>query len=181
MHNLDVAPVAKIQDVLSVPTQFSIAPSGSLPVAAFLQLASFESMTSREALHALRDVQKNDTVTWDRVKTAQYRVETPQADEEAEPPFAHAAGVELDASDVAVDAVLQHIALGELSIPDGYSADGLGNLLADNESESYEQAPDDTEPQFAAVTTDSSKEVDVEGRGKRRRVANTQYKDFWQH
>ncbi|KAG1830314.1 hypothetical protein EV424DRAFT_1343560 [Suillus variegatus] len=124
---------------------------------------------------------KNDTVTWDRVKTAQYRVETPQADEEAEPPFAHAAGVELDASDVAVDAVLQHIALGELSIPDGYSADGLGNLLADNESESYEQAPDDTEPQFAAVTTDSSKEVDVEGRGKRRRVANTQYKDFWQH
>lgn len=39
MHNLDVAPAAKIQDVLSVPTQFSIAPSGSLPVAAFLQLA----------------------------------------------------------------------------------------------------------------------------------------------
>ncbi|KAG2158540.1 uncharacterized protein EDB93DRAFT_1076614, partial [Suillus bovinus] len=30
---------------------------------------SFESMTSHEALHALRDVQKNDTVTWDHVKT----------------------------------------------------------------------------------------------------------------
>ncbi|KAG2118223.1 uncharacterized protein F5147DRAFT_768357 [Suillus discolor] len=69
----------------------------------------------------------------------------------------------------------------ELSIPDGYSADGLGNLLADNESESYERAPDDTEPEFTAMTTDGSKEVDVEGRGKRRRVANTQYKDFWQH
>ncbi|KAG2358243.1 hypothetical protein BDR07DRAFT_1489673 [Suillus spraguei] len=65
---------------------------------------SFESMTSREALHALHDVQKNDTITWDRVKTAQYRVETTQADEKAEPPFAHAADVELDASDVAVDA-----------------------------------------------------------------------------
>ncbi|KAG2355547.1 hypothetical protein BDR07DRAFT_1381451 [Suillus spraguei] len=103
------------------------------------------------------------------------------ADEEAEPPFAHAADVELDASDVAVDAVLQHIALGDLLIPDGYSADGLGNLLADNEAESYERAPDDTEPQFAAVTTDSSKEVDVEGCGKRRRIANTQYRDFWQH
>ncbi|KAG1771386.1 hypothetical protein EV702DRAFT_1049008 [Suillus placidus] len=42
-------------------------------------------------------------------------------------------------------------------------ADGLGNLLVDNESESYERALDDTEPQFTAVTTDSSKEVDVEG------------------
>ncbi|KAG2362623.1 hypothetical protein BDR07DRAFT_1484569 [Suillus spraguei] len=39
MHNFDVAPAAKIQDVLSVPTQFSIAPSGSLSVAAFLHLA----------------------------------------------------------------------------------------------------------------------------------------------
>ncbi|KAG1871544.1 hypothetical protein F4604DRAFT_1926276 [Suillus subluteus] len=79
---------------------------------------SFESMTSHEALHAL--------------------VETPQADKEAELPFAHAADVKLDASDVAMDAVLQHIALGESSVPDGYSADGLGNLLVDNESESYE-------------------------------------------
>jgi hypothetical protein len=57
----------------------------------------------------------------------------------------------------------------------------LGNLLADNESESYEQAPDDTEPEFTAMTTDSLKEVDVEGCGKCRRIANTQYKDFWQH
>src|SRR6267154_1190295 len=48
-------------------------------------------------------------------------------------------------------------------------------------SPAYPYPLDDTEPQFTAVTTDSSKEVDVEGRGKRRRVANTQYKDFWQH
>ena len=48
---------------------------------------SFESLTSREALHALRDVQKNDVKTWEHIKTAQYRVEIPQADEEVEPPF----------------------------------------------------------------------------------------------
>src|SRR6267154_1883413 len=48
-------------------------------------------------------------------------------------------------------------------------------------SPAYPYPLDDTEPQFTAVTTDSSKEVDLEGRGKRRRVANTQYKDFWQH
>ncbi|KAG2354302.1 hypothetical protein BDR07DRAFT_1494757 [Suillus spraguei] len=97
---------------------------------------SFESLTSREALHALRDVQKNDTMTWEHIKTAQYK--TPKADEEVEPPFPHAADVELDPSDVSVDTVLQHIALGESSVPHGCSADELGNLLVDNESESYE-------------------------------------------
>jgi hypothetical protein len=96
---------------------------------------SFESLTSREALHALRDVQKNDTMTWEHIKTAQYK--TPKADKEvSEPPFPHAADVELDPSDeVSVDTVLQHIALGESSVPHGYSADKLGDLLVDNESE----------------------------------------------
>ncbi|KAG2351061.1 hypothetical protein BDR07DRAFT_1617539 [Suillus spraguei] len=75
---------------------------------------SFESLTSREALHALRDADK----------------------EVSEPPFPHAADVELDPSDeVSVDTVLQHIALGESSVPHGYSADKLGDLLVDNESE----------------------------------------------
>jgi len=99
---------------------------------------SFESLTSREALHALRNVQKNDIKTWERIKTAQYRVEIHQAVEEAEPPFAHAADAELDPSDVAVDAVLQHTASGKLSVSRGYGADELGNLLAQNELESYE-------------------------------------------
>ncbi|KAG2366861.1 hypothetical protein BDR07DRAFT_1479628 [Suillus spraguei] len=76
-------------------------------------------------------------MTWELIKTAQYK--TPKADEEVEPPFPHAADVELDPSDVSVDTVLQHIALGESSVPHGYSADELGNLLVDNESESYER------------------------------------------
>jgi len=124
-------------------------------------------------------VQKNDTMTWDRIKTAQYK--TPKADEEAEPPFTHTADVELDPSDVSMDIVLQHIALGESSVPHGYSADESGNLLVDNESESYEQVVlpvDDTELQS---TVNGSKEVEAGGCGKRRRVANTQYTDFWLH
>ncbi|KAG2158539.1 uncharacterized protein EDB93DRAFT_1245770 [Suillus bovinus] len=38
LHDLDVAPAAKIQDILSIPTQFSITPSSNLSVAAFLHL-----------------------------------------------------------------------------------------------------------------------------------------------
>ncbi|KAG1837853.1 hypothetical protein DFJ58DRAFT_862112 [Suillus subalutaceus] len=118
---------------------------------------SFKSLTSHEALHALHDVQKNDTVTWECIKTAQYK--TPEADKEVELPFTHAADVELDPSDVSVDTVLQHIALGESSVPHGYSTDDLG----------------------LQSTPDGSTEVEAEGRGKRRRVANTQYRDFWMH
>jgi len=126
-------------------------------------------------------VQKNDIKTWERIKTAQYRVEIPQADEEAEPPFAHAADAELDPSDVAVDAVLQHIASGQLTVPHGYSADELGNLLTRNESESFER-DDGVVPQVSVVD-ERFKDIESpgEGRGKRRRVANTQYNDFWQH
>ncbi|KAG2369353.1 hypothetical protein BDR07DRAFT_652048 [Suillus spraguei] len=140
---------------------------------------SFESLTSREALHALRDVQKNDTMTWECIKTAQYK--TPNADEEVEPPFPHAADVELDPSDVSVDTVLQHIALGESSVPHGYSADELGNLLVDNESESYEREEVLDDMTGLQSMADGYKEVEAEGRGKRRRVANTQYKFFWMH
>ncbi|KAG2363012.1 hypothetical protein BDR07DRAFT_1405385 [Suillus spraguei] len=131
---------------------------------------SFESLTSREALHALRDVQKNDTMTWERIKTAQYK--TPKADEEVEPPFPHAADVELDPSDVSVDTVLQHTTL---------ALDELGNLLVDNESESYEREEVLDDMTGLQSMADGYKEVEAEGRGKRRRVANTQYKNFWMH
>jgi hypothetical protein len=56
----------------------------------------------------------------------------------------------------------------------------LGNTISSlyvisNESESYEQVVDGMELQS---TVNGSEEVEAEGRGKRRRVANTQYKDF---
>jgi len=68
-----------------------------------------------------------------------------------------------------------------LTVPHGYSADELGNLLAHNESESFER-DDAVEPQVSMVD-DGFKDVESpgEGCGKCRRVANTQYNDFWQH
>lgn len=78
-----------------------------------------------------------------------------------------------------MDTVLEHIAFGEVSVPHGYSrTDESGNLLLDNESESYEQVVDGMELQS---TANGSEEVEAESRGKRRRVANSQYKDFWLH
>ncbi|KAG2363769.1 hypothetical protein BDR07DRAFT_1608610 [Suillus spraguei] len=87
----------------------------------------------------------------------------------------HAADVELDPSDVSVDTVLQHIALGESSVPHGYSAGKLGNLLVDNESESYEREEVLDDMTGLQSMADGYKEVEAEGRGKCRRVANTQF------
>jgi hypothetical protein len=69
-------------------------------------------LSSCEALQALHDVEKNDIETWGWIKTAQYRVENPQLaldNLEVEPPFAHAADLELDPCNVPVDAVLLHV------------------------------------------------------------------------
>ncbi|KAG1798387.1 hypothetical protein EV424DRAFT_1332932, partial [Suillus variegatus] len=135
---------------------------------------SFESLTSREALQMLRDVEKNDVETWDQIKTAQYKVEKPQSEsalDEVEPPFAQAADVELDPCDIPVDAVLLHITSGG-SVPRGYGTDDSGNLLACNEAEGYDQ-------ELAASATEGDEENF--GRGKCRRMENTQYRNFWKH
>ncbi|KAG1790375.1 hypothetical protein EV424DRAFT_926442 [Suillus variegatus] len=148
MHNLDVAPAAKIQDVLSVPTQFSIAPSGSLPVAAFLQLALPTALETNASATTRFVFSKKSPMLQLPMGFVSRSV----------PPLQTASSLRDHAS--------------------GALQDGIQSVI-------HPSFPDNPlplwEPQFAAVTTDSSKEVDVEGRGKRRRVANTQYKDFWQH
>ncbi|KAG2341697.1 hypothetical protein BDR05DRAFT_949526 [Suillus weaverae] len=74
-----------------------------------------QSLTSREALQVLHDVEKNDVETWDRIKTAQYKVEKPQSKlalDGVEPPFANAADVKFDPCDILADVVLLHITSG---------------------------------------------------------------------
>ncbi|KAG1900160.1 uncharacterized protein F5891DRAFT_1188852 [Suillus fuscotomentosus] len=135
---------------------------------------SFDSLTSHEALQVLRDVEKNDVKTWDQIKMAQYNAAKPQSEstlDEVEPPFAHAADVDLDPCDIPVDAVLLHITSGG-SVPHGYGTDNSGNLLPCNQAESYDQ-------ELKASTTKGDEEVF--GRGKCRHVENTQYKIFWKH
>jgi hypothetical protein len=106
---------------------------------------------------------------------------TPEADKEVELPFTHAADVELDPSDVSVDTVLQlYIALGESYVPHGYSTDESGNLLVDNESESYKRGVLDDMTGLQSMANGSI-QVEGEGCGKCRHVVNTQYKDFWMH
>ena len=142
---------------------------------------SFESLTSREALQRLRDVQRNEPDLWALISTRQYQLQVSEqrgvqvVDSNEEPAFS---GDTVDGSDVAVDAVLQHIADGSQGPPTGYSIDHDGALIPHNESEVYELEVCELEVVESAQAIPEKHHF---GRGKRRRTANTLYDAFWSH
>ncbi|KAG2039925.1 hypothetical protein BDR03DRAFT_1008601 [Suillus americanus] len=67
---------------------------------------SFDSLTSREALQRLWDVQKNEPDLWTKISTHQYKLakRDDMVDTDQEPAFTDDADT-LDGSDVAVEAI----------------------------------------------------------------------------
>ncbi|KAG2359742.1 hypothetical protein BDR07DRAFT_1360856 [Suillus spraguei] len=138
---------------------------------------SFESLTSREALQYLQEVQKNDIAGWTRIATAQYNTGVEAADEleltgevdvvSTEPPFDSINEQDIETSDVPMEVLIEHLALGSMHTVDG-------GLSSANHSEIY--------------NISEGTDLDIEGaanaewwRGKRRRIANKMYNDFWTH
>ncbi|OJA14379.1 hypothetical protein AZE42_07745 [Rhizopogon vesiculosus] len=75
---------------------------------------SFESLSSRNALQRLRDVQRNEPDLWEQIVTRQYQLPEQRAIEE--PPFTDDTGG-ADGSDVTVEAVAKHISDGDQDVP----------------------------------------------------------------
>jgi hypothetical protein len=146
---------------------------------------SFDSLTSREALQRLRDVQKNEPDLWTKISTRQYKLAKQDdiMDTDQEPAFTDDADTS-DGSDVPVEAILQHIVDGGENPPAGYSVDPNGLLTPHNESEVYESEVAGNAHVAEASNTgegEESKEMPRFGRGQRKRIANTLYNDFWSH
>jgi hypothetical protein len=151
---------------------------------------SFASLASREALQYLRDVQKNDPAGWTRIATAQYKtVSVDQAtDSESEDeatdtigvksPFDDASEHDLDASDVPMDALLDHMASGGEHVRSDCRIDADGGLLCSNHSEVYDVG--DITAEDVESGSNSVPKVDYR-HGKHRRIANSMYDDFWSH
>ncbi|KAG1901498.1 uncharacterized protein F5891DRAFT_1187355 [Suillus fuscotomentosus] len=149
---------------------------------------SFASLTSREALQYLRDVQKNDPAGWARIATAQYKTDgvewatNSESEDEAstnairvESLFDDAGEHDLDASDVPMDAFLDHMASGGEQVRSDCHINADGGLSCANHSEVYDLgdiAAEDVEGGLNSVP-----EV-VYGRGKRRHITNSMYDDF---
>jgi hypothetical protein len=140
---------------------------------------SFESLSSRDALQRLRDVQRNEPDLWEQIMTRQYQLPEQRAIEDSEPPFTDDTDG-ADGSDVTVEAVTKHIADGDQDVPAGYSLDHDGSLITHNESEVYES---EIAQDAQADVSNEGKEVEAPhfGRGKRTRTANTLYNNFWSH
>jgi hypothetical protein len=143
---------------------------------------SFESLASHEALQHLQEVQKNDKAGWIRIATAQYKTSVEAADEleltgdamdavqvSTEPPFDSVNEQDMDASDVPMEVLIDHLASGGMHAMDG----GLSSM---NHSEIYNIGKDKAD-------------VDIEGSvlnaecgcGKHRWIANKMYNNFWTH
>ncbi|KAG1865427.1 hypothetical protein F4604DRAFT_1928573 [Suillus subluteus] len=111
---------------------------------------SFTSLTSREALQYLRDVQKNDPAGWVRIATAQYKTDgveratNSESEDEAtnvigvESPFDDAGEHDLDASDGPMDALLDHMASGGEQVHSDCHINADGGLSCANHSEVYD-------------------------------------------
>jgi hypothetical protein len=152
---------------------------------------SFASLTSQEALQYLCDVQKNDPAGWARIATAQYKTDgvkratnSKSEDEastnaiEVESPFNDAGEHDLDASDVPMDALLDHMASGGEQIHSDCHINADGGLLCANHSKVYDVG--DIAAEDVEGGSNSVLEV-VYGHGKCRRITNLMYNDFWSH
>jgi hypothetical protein len=152
---------------------------------------SFVSLTSWEALQYLCDVQKNDPAGWARIATVQYKTDgvewatNSESEDEASTNaikvkslFNDAGKHDLDASDVPMDALLDHMASGGEQVHSDCHINAGGGLSCANHSEVYDVgdiAAEDVEGGLNSVP-----EV-VYGRGKCRHITNSMYNDFWSH
>ncbi|KAG1802557.1 uncharacterized protein BJ212DRAFT_1285682, partial [Suillus subaureus] len=151
---------------------------------------SFTSLTSQEVLQYLHDVQKNDPAGWTRIATAQYKtVSINQATDSksedkatdtigVESPFDNASKHDLDASDMPMDALLDHMASRGEHVCSDCRIDADGGLLCSNHSKVYDVG--DITAEDVESGSNSVPKVDY-GHGKCRCIANSMYDDFWSH
>jgi hypothetical protein len=139
---------------------------------------SYDSITSREALLLLCDIQKNNTDLWSKVTASQYdsagNIEEPDPvlDEgEGEAEITEITEIVEDDIEVPVDAVVGYMCSGGTVVPEGYVVGSDGALRVANTSEEYEC----DEP-----VEENHEELEYR-HGKRRAISNQQYKAFWHH
>lgn len=92
----------------------------------------------------------------------------------------------MNGSDVAIEAILQHIADGgSQDLLAGYSVDDNGSLLTHNKAEVYELEVAGHVQVAEALNMgeggEENKEIPGFGRGQRRCTTNTLYNDFWSY
>jgi hypothetical protein len=132
---------------------------------------SYESLTSNKAWVLLRDVQKNNPDLWSTITSAQYQTKA-EIDVDADDDKTDSDDDIEDGEEVPVDIVLKWMASNGKDIPPGYEVGADGALRVSNASEVYEGEEEEVDDEILAIEY---------GRGKRRKIYNKNYNDFWCH
>ena len=128
-------------------------------------------MKSRAALKLLVDVQANQPELWLKITTRRFV----EDDDPTESPHLEGEDFNDDIS-VPLEAVVAHISSPESSLQHGVIMTEDGSLMTENASEVFEHETELTAP----AQRKGDVEVDELGRGKRRKVPNHRYNEFWQ-
>ncbi|KAG0700549.1 hypothetical protein DFH29DRAFT_876534 [Suillus ampliporus] len=131
---------------------------------------SFDSLTSVEACHMLRDLPRTAPDMWEHIQSRRQ----PASKDPAVPALVPEDTIDDNdnnnepGDEAPLELLLQFVASGKKCAPDGYRIDVDGLLVVDSAADMFEEVLMSEEP------------VQL-GRGKRRCVANKQYDGFEQH
>ncbi|KAG1873911.1 hypothetical protein F4604DRAFT_1925487 [Suillus subluteus] len=133
---------------------------------------SFESLTSIDTLRDLRDLPRTDPDMWQRIqlRSTTTRINDDSVDAEVSLPEDDV--VESDGVDdkAPLEVVLEHIMSDKTYVPEGYIMGTDGSLIVDGAADKH-----------CDMISPSDLEGKEAGRGKRRRIANTQYGEYDAH
>ncbi|KAG1848237.1 hypothetical protein F4604DRAFT_1687777 [Suillus subluteus] len=134
---------------------------------------SFESLTSIDTLRDLRDLLHTDPDMWQRIqlRSTTTRINDDSVDAEVSLPEDDV--VESDGVDdkAPLEVVLEHIMSDKTYVPEGYIMGTDGSLIVDSAADKH----------CDMISPSDSEGIEEAGRGKRRRIANTQYGEYDAH
>ncbi|KAG1877320.1 hypothetical protein F4604DRAFT_1924396 [Suillus subluteus] len=134
---------------------------------------SFESLTSIDTLRDLRDLPHTDPDMWQRIqlRSTTTRINDDSVDAEVSLPeddVVESDGVDDEAP---LEVVLEHIMSDKTYVPEGYIMGTDGSLIVDGAADKH----------CDMISPSDSEGIEEAGRGKRRRIANTQYGEYDAH
>ncbi|KAG1883682.1 hypothetical protein F4604DRAFT_1920193 [Suillus subluteus] len=134
---------------------------------------SFKSLTSIDTLRDLRDLPHTDPDMWQRIqlRSTTTRINDDSVDAEVSLPeddVVESDGVDDEAP---LEVVLEHIMSDKTYVPEGYIMGTDGSLIVDGAADKH----------CDMISPSDSEGIEEAGRGKRRRIANTQYREYDAH
>ncbi|KAG1843547.1 hypothetical protein F4604DRAFT_1689480 [Suillus subluteus] len=134
---------------------------------------SFKSLTSIDTLRDLRDLPRTDPDMWQRIQLCSTTTRINDDSVDAEVSLPEDDVVESDGVDdeAPLEVVLKHIMSDKTYVPEGYIMGTDGSLIVDSAADKH----------CDMISPSDSEGIEEAGRGKRQRIANTQYGEYDAH